>query len=119
MGVRHNAIYMNGASLRKLGMVALASVVGLLAAFSVLLGMARSWFVTYFAIGAAPLLGGWLMVASPPHKRLLHVLGLIAFGLIVWLGGYVVPVGLIYRVMLGYLAWYAVVEVSAWVRGKR
>lgn len=99
-------------------MVALAAGVGLLAAVALLLGMARSLFVTHLAIGAAPLLGGWLIITAPPRKRVAHILGLAAFGLIVWLGVYVLPVGLIYRVMVGYLAWYAVVELGVWMHGR-
>lgn len=96
----------------------LAIAVGLLATVGLLLSMAGSDTVTIAAIAAALLLGGWLIITATPRKRVAHVLGLAALGLMVWLGVYVLPIGLIHRVMLGYLTWYAVVEVSAWVRGK-
>jgi hypothetical protein len=88
----------------KLTVVAIAVAVGLLAAIGLLLGMARSAAVTTATIAAAPVLGGWLVIAAPPSKRVAHGLGLTAFGLMVWLGVYVLPVGLTIRVMLGYLA---------------
>lgn len=105
---------MNGTSIHKLTVTALAVGVGLLAAVVLLLGMARSSVVTHLAIGVAPLLGGWFIIIAPPRKRVAHGLGLAAFGLVVWLGVYVLPLGLISRVMLGYLAWYAVVELGVW-----
>ncbi len=91
-------------------MLALAAAVGLLVAGGLFLGMARS--------AAAPLLGGWLLFTAPPGKRVPHLLGLAAFGLIVGLAGYVLPLSQVSRIMLGYLAWYALVEAAAWLLGQ-
>ncbi len=107
-------IYMN--KTYKLIMVALAAAAGLLAAGGLFLGMARSAAVTTAAIAAAPLLGGWLIFTAPPKKRVPHLLGLAAFGLIVGLAGYVLPLSQVSRIMLGYLAWYALVEAAGWLK---
>ncbi len=109
----HHTIYMN--TTYKLIVLALAAAVGLLAAGGLFLGMARSAAVTTAAIAAAPLLGGWLLFAAPPEKRMPHLLGLAAFGLIVGLAGCVLPLSQVSRIMLGYLAWYALVEAAAWL----